>query len=79
MTATATATRAISWFEIPAIDFERAVRFYEAALDQPMHREVFGGVPTAVFARGEGIWFGRNELYFTCTSGGAIRSGQIFP
>jgi uncharacterized protein len=30
------------------------------------------------FARGEGIWFGRNELYFTCTSGGAARLGQIF-
>ncbi|MGN6653564.1 VOC family protein [Trinickia sp.] len=52
-TATATATRAISWFEIPALDFDRAVRFYEAALDQPMHREVFGGVPMAVFARDE--------------------------
>ncbi|WP_206951185.1 VOC family protein [Trinickia acidisoli] len=50
MTATATATRVISWFEIPALDFERAVRFYEAALDQPLRREVFGGVPMAVFA-----------------------------
>ena len=49
MTATATATRTISWFEIPALNFDRAVRFYEAALDQPMRREVFGGVPMAVF------------------------------
>ncbi len=32
----------------------------------------------ALFARGEGIWFGNGELFFTCTSGGAIRSGQIF-
>ena len=55
MTAAATAntTRAISWFEIPAIDFERAVRFYEAALDQPMRRELFGGVPMAFFPRDE--------------------------
>jgi predicted enzyme related to lactoylglutathione lyase len=52
-TATATAARTISWFEIPAINFERAVRFYEAALDQPMRREVFGGVPMAVFSHEE--------------------------
>lgn len=31
----------------------------------------------AVFARGEGIFWGRNELYFTCTSGGAKGLGQI--
>ena len=32
----------------------------------------------AVFARGEGIWFGTGEVYFACTSGGTIGSGQIF-
>jgi uncharacterized protein len=31
----------------------------------------------AWFARGEGIHFGRGELYFTCTSGGAAGVGQI--
>lgn len=31
-----------------------------------------------VFARGEGIWMGEGEFYFTCTSGGAGRFGQIF-
>jgi uncharacterized protein len=31
-----------------------------------------------IFARGEGIWFGRNELYFCCTSGGAAKLGQVF-
>ena len=31
-----------------------------------------------VFARGEGIWMGEGELYFTCTSGGAAKLGQIF-
>ncbi len=30
-----------------------------------------------LFARGEGIEFGRGELYFTCTSGGAIKAGQV--
>lgn len=32
----------------------------------------------ALFARGEGIWMGEGELYFTATSGGAAREGQIF-
>lgn len=32
----------------------------------------------ACFARGEGIWFGNNELYFACTNGGKTGSGQIF-
>ncbi|WP_420432348.1 alkaline phosphatase PhoX [Hyphobacterium sp.] len=32
----------------------------------------------AHFTRGEGLWFGDNELYFTCTDGGAERLGQIF-
>ncbi|WP_296335336.1 alkaline phosphatase PhoX [Reyranella sp.] len=29
------------------------------------------------FARGEGIYFGKDELYFCCTSGGAARLSQI--
>jgi len=32
----------------------------------------------AVFARGEGIWFGDDAVYFACTSGGAATAGQIF-
>ncbi len=31
----------------------------------------------AIFARGEGIHGGDGELYFTCTSGGTARRGQI--
>jgi secreted PhoX family phosphatase len=34
-----------------------------------------GGV---MFARGEGIWWGDNEAFFTCTSGGAAKIGQVF-
>jgi hypothetical protein len=30
-----------------------------------------------LFARGEGIHMGRSELYFTCTSGGAAKLGQV--
>lgn len=32
----------------------------------------------ARFARGEGIWFGKDELYFACTNGGPNRCGQVF-
>ncbi len=31
-----------------------------------------------LFARGEGIWWGKGEFHFTCTDGGAIKAGQIF-
>jgi len=31
-----------------------------------------------VFARGEGLHMGEDELYFCCTSGGAAKLGQIF-
>jgi len=31
----------------------------------------------ALFARGEGIFFGKGELFFTCTSGGAANIGQM--
>ncbi|RJE72007.1 alkaline phosphatase PhoX [Reichenbachiella sp. MSK19-1] len=32
----------------------------------------------ARFARGEGMWFGQNELYFACTNGGPGKFGQVF-
>lgn len=32
----------------------------------------------AVFARGEGIWYGNNGVYFACTNGGSAKVGQIF-
>jgi hypothetical protein len=31
----------------------------------------------AYFARGEGIFFGDGELYFTCTTGGPAKDGQV--
>ncbi|ALP62032.1 MULTISPECIES: VOC family protein [Paraburkholderia] len=48
----ASINRAIAWFEIPSVDFERAVRFYEAALDTTLRREDFG-MPMAVFSYDE--------------------------
>ncbi|MEO0332411.1 MAG: alkaline phosphatase PhoX, partial [Bacteroidota bacterium] len=32
----------------------------------------------ALFARGEGMWFGNNEVYFACTNGGQVQAGQVF-
>jgi secreted PhoX family phosphatase len=32
----------------------------------------------ALFARGEGMWYGRGALYFACTNGGRTREGQIW-
>jgi uncharacterized protein len=32
----------------------------------------------ARFARGEGMWFGQNEVYFACTNGGQKEQGQVF-
>jgi uncharacterized protein len=32
----------------------------------------------ALFARGEGMWFGKNEVFFACTNGGKRKSGQVF-
>ncbi len=32
----------------------------------------------ARFARGEGMWYGNDEVYFACTSGGKSKQGQVF-
>ncbi|NML30667.1 VOC family protein [Paraburkholderia antibiotica] len=44
-----TLSKVVDWFEIPSIDFERAVRFYEAALDTALNRVELGGETIAVF------------------------------
>ena len=41
---------AISWFEIPATDLGRAMRFYEAVLGIAMKREKMGPQELAVFS-----------------------------
>jgi secreted PhoX family phosphatase len=32
----------------------------------------------ARFARGEGMWFGKDEIFFACTNGGENGKGQVF-
>jgi hypothetical protein len=59
------------WVEVEWIDLDNV----EAPDDDLRMRGHQRGA--ANFARGEGIEFGRNELYFTCTSGGASQDGQV--
>ncbi len=40
---------AISWFEIPVTDMDRAQAFYETVLARKLRRENFGGQTLAVF------------------------------
>ncbi|MGJ7546091.1 VOC family protein [Variovorax sp. LT1R16] len=40
---------AITWFEIPVADLDRAQAFYETVLARKLHREDFGGDALAVF------------------------------
>ena len=49
MSETANAVRtAVTWFEIPATDLQRAKRFYEAIFETELKVMDFGG-PTAIF------------------------------
>ena len=57
----------VTWIDIDEID---------APEDRLRYRGFDGGA--AVFARGEGAWFGDGEFYFACTNGGRKASGQVF-
>ena len=50
MSDTATAVRsALSWFEIPVADFDRALAFYRAIFEKPLDEQTFAGSRIAVF------------------------------
>ena len=59
--------------EVEWIDLENV---YDLANDDLRRRGYMKGA--TIFARGEGMWFGENELYFACTSGSITKTGQIF-
>jgi len=40
-------SNALNWFEIPVVDFDRAVKFYSTIFDQPLHTELFFGISNA--------------------------------
>ena len=41
----------VNWFEIPVTDLERAIKFYESALDVKLSRNVMGPLKMAWFPR----------------------------
>ncbi|MDH5399442.1 MAG: DUF839 domain-containing protein [Cyclobacteriaceae bacterium] len=70
-------------WEIPAMqkDLEMEAEWIDmddvlSPLDDLRHRGHARGA--ALFARGEGMWFGKDELFFACTNGGPNRFGQVF-
>ncbi|MFN7028752.1 MAG: alkaline phosphatase PhoX [Sphingopyxis sp.] len=68
---TAPVMQPASWHFADWIDFDDP----ESPADDLRLRGAIKGA--ARFARGEGIHWGDNELYFTCTSGGPAKQGQI--
>lgn len=56
-------THAITWFEIPVADLDRAQAFYETVLARKLRREDFGGNPLVVFP------------YDEPATGGALKPG----
>lgn len=42
-------SNALNWFELPVVDMDRAVAFYERLLDRPLKRETFQGTVMAIF------------------------------
>ena len=44
----------INWFEIPAVDLDRAARFWEAVLLTSLTRESVPGTDMAIFPHGDG-------------------------
>lgn len=57
----------VTWVDLEDIDSEKddlRIRGHKAG--------------AAVFARGEGMWFGQGQVYFACTNGGPIGKGQIW-
>lgn len=49
-TTTPTVRSAVTWFEIPTADFDRARRFYENVLDVTLNEHPFDGSRIAMFA-----------------------------
>lgn len=59
------------WHEVRWIDLDEV----ESPKDDLRKRGARAGA--TIFARGEGVHSGDGEIYFTCTSGGPARRGQI--
>jgi len=58
----------VSWVNIDDVD----------APEDDLRYRGYHTQKAAVFARGEGIWYGNKGVYFACTNGGSAKVGQIF-
>jgi hypothetical protein len=61
------ASMSVEWIDMEDIDSPE---------DDLRHRGFARGA--ARFARGEGMWYGNETVYFACTNGGSARLGQIW-
>ena len=71
----------IRWFEIPATDFERAVKFYSEVLDLKIEVKSFNGIAHGVFSTGKGSISGtivKTESVNTSNSGPVIYFRVVF-
>lgn len=57
----------VEWITLVDVDSE---------VDDLRHRGYAQGA--ALFARGEGMWYGNKEIFFACTNGGNKKTGQVF-
>jgi len=60
-------TLSVEWLDIDEV---------ESPKDDLRQRGFNAGA--ARFARGEGMWYGSNSIYFACTNGGIEKMGQIW-
>ena len=74
-----------NWKELDGAKFPVGKRFAVTWIDiddssspKDDMRFVYFDKGAARFARGEGMWFGENEIYFCCTNGGDAKAGQVF-
>lgn len=69
-------SNALSWFEIPAIDIDRATDFYSKIFDKPLVRGTMGQNPMAAFPYEQGIGVGgaviQGEGYEPTTNGSVV-------
>jgi secreted PhoX family phosphatase len=58
----------VEWVKVPNVE----------APDDDLRYQSYYESGAARFARGEGIWYGRDAFHFACTNGGTARKGQIW-
>ena len=60
------------WVQVQWVDIEEV-----ESPDDSLRKQGYdkGG---ALFARGEGMWYGNGSIYWACTNGGPFMRGQIF-